>query len=355
MQGVRGRRIGLILQDPKYALNPVRRIGDQIADSVLVHKKTGRREARERALAKLEAVKIRNPARVYGLYPHEVSGGMGQRIMIAMTLVPDPELIVADEPTSALDVTVRLSVLAILDDLVSERGIGLVFISHDLTLVSSFCHRVAIMYAGRVVETCQAARLDDASHPYTRNLLAALPSMTHPRPRLPTLRRDPAWLGDALMAALVVDDLEVTFGSGESTVRAVKGVSFEVALGEVFGLVGESGCGKSTILRCLAGLNTQWNGRIVIDGAPVRHDRDRAFHKRVQMVFQDPYASLHPRLTINTQLMEPIRIHGMDKGNERVLAALQAVGLGPTFRFRYPHQLSGGQRQRVAVARALNP
>ncbi len=196
MQSVRGRHIGIVLQDPKYTLNPVRRVGDQIAESFRAHHRMNRREARERSLAMLEAVKIRDPGRVYDLYPHEVSGGMGQRIVIAMTLAPEPELIIADEPTSALDVTVRMSVLAILDDLVSERGIGLIFISHDLNLVGSFCDRVAIMYAGRIVETCAAADLRNARHAYTRGLLAALPILTEPKARLATLQRDPAWLNE---------------------------------------------------------------------------------------------------------------------------------------------------------------
>jgi peptide/nickel transport system ATP-binding protein len=196
MQSVRGRHIGIVLQDPKYTLNPVRRIGDQIAENFRAHHRMSRGEARERSLAMLEAVKIRDPARVYDLYPHEVSGGMGQRIVIAMTLAPEPRLIIADEPTSALDVTVRMSVLAILDDLVSQRGIGLIFISHDLNLVGSFCDRVAIMYAGRIVETCPAAELRQARHAYTQGLLAALPSLAEPKARLATLQRDPAWLNE---------------------------------------------------------------------------------------------------------------------------------------------------------------
>ena len=200
MCGIRGKRISMIMQDPKYSLNPVMTVGEQIAEACRTHGKVGREEARQKTLAMLEAVQIRNPARVFDQYPHQVSGGMGQRIMIAMMLVPEPDLIVADEPTSALDVTVRLQVLAILDDLVKERGIGLVFISHDLNLVRSFCDRVLVMYAGRIVESIAAAQLDNATHPYTRGLLDSLPSLDAPRPRLPVLRRDPAWLASALEA-----------------------------------------------------------------------------------------------------------------------------------------------------------
>jgi peptide/nickel transport system ATP-binding protein len=183
----------MVMQDPKYSLNPVMRVGEQIAEAYRLHSRAGRREAREKALAMLEAVRIRDPQRVYRSYPHELSGGMGQRVMIAMMLIPDPDLLIADEPTSALDVTVQMQILAIIDDMVRERGMGLIFISHDLNLVASFCDRVLIMYAGKVVEQCRASELERAQHPYTRGLLACLPRVEGGHTQLKTLQRDPAW------------------------------------------------------------------------------------------------------------------------------------------------------------------
>ena len=191
---IRGGRISMVMQDPKFSLNPVMIIGKQIAEAYRIHRTVSKVEARDRAMEMLRAVRIRDPERVFRAYPHEVSGGMGQRIMVAMMLIPDPDLLIADEPTSALDVTVQLQLLAILEDLVTERGMGLIFISHDLNLVASFCDRILIMYAGRVVETCDAGQLDKAQHPYTRGLLNCLPRIDGEGGFLPTLQRDSAWL-----------------------------------------------------------------------------------------------------------------------------------------------------------------
>ena len=194
MRRIRGQEISMVMQDPKYSLNPVRTVGEQISEAYIVHRKVSKSLAREQTLKMLAAVRIRNPEQVYRLYPHEVSGGMGQRIMIAMMLIPEPSLLIADEPTSALDVTVQLQVLAILDDLVSQRGMGLIFISHDLELVASFCDRIIIMYGGRIMEIINAGDLHDSTHPYTRGLLNCLPRIDGKNERLSTLVRDDAWL-----------------------------------------------------------------------------------------------------------------------------------------------------------------
>ena len=200
MMTIRGRRIGLILQDPKYSLNPVMRVGEQIAETYRFHyPKATAKQAFEQMLAMLDAVKIRDVEKVARLYPHEISGGMGQRVMIAMMLIAEPEVLIADEPTSALDVTVRLEILALLEELVARRNLGLILISHDLNLVRNFCDRVLIMYAGRVVEVLKARELESAKHPYTQGLLASLPSIENPPTRLPILKRDPAWLNDNVL------------------------------------------------------------------------------------------------------------------------------------------------------------
>ena len=203
MREVRGQGISMIMQDPKFSLNPVMRVGDQISEAYLLHGGTSKAQAYTRSMEMLEAVSIRDPERVYTMYPHEVSGGMGQRIMIAMMLIPDPKILIADEPTSSLDVSVRMQVLEIMDRLVRERGMGLIFISHDLHLVSRFCDRVLIMYGGKILESCQADKLHEARHPYTRGLLNSLPRLEAPRDRLDVLNRDPAWLDQPSVSGML--------------------------------------------------------------------------------------------------------------------------------------------------------
>lgn len=196
MRDIRGARISMIMQDPRYSLNPVIRVGDQISEAFMIHSNASKREARDRAMQMLETVQIRDADKVFSLYPHEVSGGMGQRIMIAMMLIPNPDIIIADEPTSALDVTVQMQVLALLDDMVRDLGMGLILISHDLNLVASFCDRVVVMYGGRVMEVLEANRLNEAQHPYTRGLLNCIPELGGAQDMLPILERDPSWMSE---------------------------------------------------------------------------------------------------------------------------------------------------------------
>ena len=197
LRRIRGARISMIMQDPRFSLNPVVKVGEQIAEAYAIHAKASKRVSRRRALEMLETVQIRDPEKVFHLYPHQVSGGMGQRVMIAMMLIPEPDVLIADEPTSALDVTVQMQVLALLDDMVRDRGMGLVLISHDLHLVASFCDRVIVMYGGRIMEVLEAGRLHEAQHPYTRGLLECLPSLDRRQEMLPVLDRDPAWMTEA--------------------------------------------------------------------------------------------------------------------------------------------------------------
>ena len=318
---LRGQRIAMVLQDPKYSLNPVMSVGQQIAETHRCHLRSSQRDARRAALEMLEAVHIRDPERVYAIYPHQVSGGMGQRVMIAMMLIAGPDLLIADEPTSALDVTVQNQVLAIMDELVRSRGMGLILISHNLHLVSSFCDRVLVMYAGRVVETCAAAELAEATHPYTRGLLAALPQLGDRRAELPQLQRDPG-LDGRRSHDRRSSDVTVTYGSGARAVVAVRDVSFAVAEGEAFGLVGESGSGKSTVLRAIAGLIPTRAAQITLAGQPVDRRRTTAQRKMMQMVFQDPYGSLHPSQTVDQILAMPVAIHRLDRGEARIVQAL---------------------------------
>ena len=312
-------------------------------------RRSARREARERALDMLEAVQIRDPERVFDLYPHEVSGGMGQRAMIAMMLIAGPELLIADEPTSALDVTVQLEVLRILDQLVAERGMGLIFISHDLRLVSSFCDRVLVMYAGQIVEELPAAELSRTRSIPIRAACSTACRRSAPtgiRCRCSTASRSgrcDAGARDRRTSSVVYRRLPRAEGrQPRRRSRASPSAS--------------SANPAPASRRCCApspGWRRSHAGTITVDGKTLGRRRDKAFYREVQMVFQDPYGSLHPRQTVDRLLLEPLAIHGFADSETRILRALDEVGLGSGFRFRYPHQLSGGQRQRVAIARAL--
>jgi peptide/nickel transport system ATP-binding protein len=357
MADLRGREIAMVFQNPRAALNPTRRVGRQIEDVLVRHAQATGRDAPARAIDLLRTVRIQEPERRARAYPFELSGGMCQRIGIALALACSPRLLIADEPTTGLDVTTQKAVMDLLVDLARARGMATVLITHDLGLAAAYCDELVIMQGGAVVERNPAATVFAApQHAYTDRLLratprpgAALPDLLPgllpggtPRPDLPPVRA-----GGEL---LIVRDLSVRFPGG---VTAVDGIGFAVRAGESVGLVGESGSGKSTILRALSGLNPDWTGTMTLDGVELPRRRDRAFFRRVQMVFQDPYGSLHPRQTVDRALSEPLLIHGIGDHDRRIGDALAAVALPGAARFRFPHQLSGGQRQRVAIARAL--
>ncbi len=359
MQGVRGNRISMIFQEPMTALNPVMRLGDQVAEVLRLHRRIGRAEARAEAVAAFGRVRIPDPGRRADQYPHELSGGLRQRVMIAMALACRPELLIADEPTTALDVTTQAGILRLIRELQAETGMSLLFITHDMGVVAEIADRVVVLRHGEKAEEGRVADIFARPlAPYTRMLMAAAPRLGAGAPAA----RRPA--GDPV---LEVRGLSVSFPVGQSVLpgrsrryHAVNDVSLTVGRGETLGLVGESGCGKSTLSRAILRLVEPTSGEVRIAGQPVtgasaaglRHMRAMA-----QMVFQDPFASLNPRLPVRDLVTEPARLAGRVSGRAaRDLAVdlLGRVGLEPGAADRYPHQFSGGQRQRLCIARALS-
>ena len=399
LRAVRGRRISMIFQDPMSCLNPYLRILDQVAEPILVHEDVSREEAESRALEMLKKVGIRDAEKRANSFPHEFSGGMRQRAMIAMALVTKPDVLFADEPTTALDVTVQARILQILRDLRDELGVAVLFITHDLGVVAEVADRVVVMYRGKVVEQGTVRELfKNPSHPYVKGLLACRPSFETKYHILPTVedfletktasdgsvtlreRSDAArrlekleFYGDLEGASdssallLEVKDLKVHFRSGggfwgktREVVKAVDGVSLNIHKGRTLGLVGESGCGKTTTGRAILQLICPTSGNVTYGGVSLSGlaaEEIRPFRKRMQIIFQDPYASLNPRMTIEQALLEPINFHNIGSGREdrraRVVSLLEEVGLSSSHLRRYPHEFSGGQRQRLCVARAL--
>jgi peptide/nickel transport system ATP-binding protein len=426
LNAVRGRQVGMVFQDPMSSLNPVHPIGKQIGETLRLHLDVGRREALERAADLLDQVGIPDAGRRVRDYPHEFSGGMRQRAMIAMALACDPKLLIADEPTTALDVTVQNQIVQLVRRLQAERGMSVVWITHDLGVVAEIADRVAVMYGGRIMETADATEVYRHSrHPYTSGLLRSIPrldraagsrlseipgtprTVTEPLtacafhhrcpleatncvaalPELePTdraghlsacIHRDQLIDGPAIWADVAVprslgtgaDDvviditgLEVHFpirrgmrGSGGGAVRAVDGVDLQVRRGRTLGIVGESGCGKTTLGRSLVGLVKPTAGSILVEGIPLE-DLPRSRRRTIQMIFQDPFSSMNPGMRISDVISEPMRIHRLrppETFDERVAELLEQVGLPADAAGRHPHEFSGGQRQRIAVARAL--
>ena len=356
LRSVRGDRIAMIFQEPMTSLNPVMTVGAQLAEAIRAHEVVSRAEARKRAVEALRAVRLSEPDRRMTQYPHELSGGMRQRVMIAMALALRPEVLIADEPTTALDVTVQREVLDLLRDLQAQMGTAIILITHDMGVVAEMADRVIVMRQGRQVET--APTIDIFARPqadYTRALLAAVPRMGQGAARPAVTGQPIARLTDVVVRYPLRGGL---LGRVQQNVHAVEHVSFDIRKGETFALVGESGCGKSTIAKALVGLAPH-KGRIEIGGQAMEGLDPgglKAMRRKVQMVFQDPMAALNPRMRVGDLIAEPLLIHGIgDAASQRAKAAdlMVRVGLEASHLDRYPHEFSGGQRQRICIARAL--
>ncbi len=365
MRRVRGGEIAMIFQEPMTSLNPIMTVGAQLVEAIRMHDAAGADGAEATARRMLDAVHIAEPARRMGQYPHELSGGMRQRVMIAMALSCRPTVLIADEPTTALDVTVQAQILKLMRELRSEFNAAILLITHDMGVVAEMADRVALLKSGRLIE--HGATIDIFERPheaYTRELLEAVPRLgayagTNGPPRvtsapLPVLPPD---------LVLLVRDLTVTYGASgwfrrKAPAPTVKNVSFELRSGQTLGLVGESGSGKSTIGKAVLGL-IPFTGQVAIDGieiAGLTAAEMRPVRSKAQMIFQDPYASLDPRMSVGAAIAEPLVIHGVGTAagrRERVAMLLRRVRLLPEHASRYPHEFSGGQRQRICIARAL--
>ncbi|WP_459503221.1 ABC transporter ATP-binding protein [Bacillus sp. C1] len=356
MESIRGKEIGMIFQDPMTSLNPTIRIGKQISETLMKHQGLSKKAAKEQAIEMLELVGIRKSEIRYNQYPHEFSGGMRQRVMIAMALACRPTLLIADEPTTALDVTIQAQILNVMRDMQARFGISIILITHDLGVVASMCDRVVVMKEGEIVETGTTEEIfENAKHPYTLKLLHALPRL-HEKRKTKFLHSKP--LDKPLVE---VKSLKQYFDLGKgNTLKAVDDISFHIREGETLGLVGESGSGKSTTGRTILRLHEPTGGDILYKGMTVNRfskSEMKMMRRHMQMIFQDPYASLNPRFKVIDIIGEVLDVHRMSVSKKertrKVEELLDMVGLDPAYIMRYPHEFSGGQRQRIGIARAL--
>lgn len=401
---IRGNEIAMIFQEPMTSLNPVYTCGNQVTEALMLHEGLSSKQAKERTLELFEKVKLPSPERIFNSYPHEISGGQKQRVMIAMAISCKPALLIADEPTTALDVTVQATILELLETIRAELGTSILFITHDLGVIAEISDEVMVMYRGDVVEKGKNLNvLGNPRHPYTKGLLACRPKLDLKLKLLPIVsdfmttdangvvseRRDGPFnsVGEAIFMNLITEEeiairnqelvkqepilsvrnLKTYFPIGKRLfskptdfVKAVHDVSFDIYPGETIGLVGESGCGKTTLGRTLIRLIEPTEGQIIYNGKDIRSYKSnelRALRKDMQIIFQDPYSSLNPRMTIGDAIIEPMRIHHILASDEerkaRVVELLETVNLSGDHFERYPHEFSGGQRQRICIARAL--
>ncbi|RNI36571.1 ABC transporter ATP-binding protein [Hanamia caeni] len=386
IQKIRGNQISMVFQEPMTSLNPVKTCGKQVMEAIRTHYNISKKEARKRTISLFEKVKLPDPQSIVDRYPHEISGGQKQRVMIAMAISCNPSLLIADEPTTALDVTVQKTILQLIKDLQKEQNMSVIYITHDLGLVSEIADRVIVMYKGKVVESGPIKEIFlDPQNPYTKALLACRPDSSAKGKRLPVVgdfledaggdakpetifskapRNDHF---DAAQTILSVENLKVYFpvkrnffGKILKVFKAVDDVSFEVKKGETVGLVGESGCGKTTLGRSILRLIEPTSGAIYLNDKNIGNIPEGQFRKMrkdIQIIFQDPYGSLNPRLTIGEAINEPMKIHGIlpnqKQRKEKIIDLLEKVDLKSEYFNRYPHEFSGGQRQRICIARAL--
>ncbi|TDD78142.1 ABC transporter ATP-binding protein [Flavobacterium caseinilyticum] len=384
LQNLRGDDIAMIFQEPMSSLNPSLKCGFQVQEILLQHTKLSKTATKAETLSLFEKVKLPNPELMFEKYPHEISGGQKQRVMIAMAIACKPQLLIADEPTTALDVTVQKEIIQLLKDIQQETGMSIIFISHDLSLVSEIAHRVLVMYKGEIVEQGLVETVfHQPDHNYTKALIASRPSLDVRLKRLPTIQD---FLNKTVSAAVVTSAnraefhdklyqqkpiLEVInvekeyfssaglFGK-ETGFKAVNDVSFKLYEGETLGLVGESGCGKSTLGNAILQLDKATAGQILYRGQDINKLSTaelKKLRKEIQIIFQDPYSSLNPRIPVGKAIMEPMKVHGMYQNDAarkaKTMDILERVGLGEEYFYRYPHEFSGGQRQRIGIARTI--